>query len=319
MTPTNRPSPTDVYLKTVDIPTTRRETPARLLIILDLNGTLLCRASKGAVGSSTPSRRPGLAYFLGYLFKNHKVMVWTSARPENATRMVNACFTQTQKEALLALWARDTLGLTQLQYNAKTQVYKTLERVWEGEFQIKVQEEVQQEGEPKIKVQEKVKEEGSDQEEGGVSLIEAAETKTKTVTEKFTQFNTVLFDDSTEKARAHPYNLVCVPEFTASSAQKSSDEVLWQCIEYLEDLKWQTNVTNYIRDIPFKYQPKKPKFLLPDDVDIKKKKKNKKNKQDVGASASGTGESQEIGAWIETEEVSRHRKSVSREGSPMMG
>lgn len=308
MTPTTRPSPTNIYLKTVDIPTSRRETPTQLLIILDLNGTLLCRASKGAVGSSTPSHRPGLAYFLEYLFKNHKVMVWTSARPENATRMVNACFTQTQKEALLALWARDTLGLTQLQYNAKTQVYKTLERVWEGEFKIKVQEEVKEE----------VKEEGSDQEEGGVSLIEAAETKGKTVTEEFTQFNTVLFDDSTEKARAHPYNLVCVPEFTASSAQKSSDEVLWQCIEYLEELKWQTNVTNYIRHNPFKHQPKKPKFLLPGDVD-KKKKKNKKNKQDTGASASGTGESQEIGAWIETEEVSRHWESVSREGSPMMG
>ncbi|KAI5798251.1 HAD-like domain-containing protein [Pyronema domesticum] len=280
MTPTTRPSPTNIYLKTVDIPTSRRETPTQLLIILDLNGTLLCRASKGAVGSSTPSHRPGLAYFLEYLFKNHKVMVWTSARPENATRMVNACFTQTQKEALLALWARDTLGLTQLQYNAKTQVYKTLERVWEGEFKIKVQEEVKE--------------------------------------EEFTQFNTVLFDDSTEKARAHPYNLVCVPEFTASSAQKSSDEVLWQCIEYLEELKWQTNVTNYIRHNPFKHQPKKPKFLLPGDVD-KKKKKNKKNKQDTGASASGTGESQEIGAWIETEEVSRHWESVSREGSPMMG
>ncbi|KAI5813042.1 HAD-like domain-containing protein [Pyronema omphalodes] len=281
MIPNNRPSPTEVYLKTVDIPTTRRETPAQLLIILDLNGTLLCRASKGAVGSSTPTRRPGLAYFLEYLFKNHKVMVWTSARPENATRMVNACFTQVQKESLLALWARDTLGLTKLEYNAKTQVYKTLERVWEGEFQIKVQEN------------------------------------------QFTQFNTVLFDDSIEKARAHPYNLVCVPEFTASSAQKSSDEVLWQCIEYLEELKWQTNVTNYIRHTPFEYQPKKPKFLLPGDVDTKKKKKKnkkeKQEKQEAAANASGSEESQETGAWMETGEASRHQNSASSEGSPMMG
>lgn len=50
--------------------------------------------------------------------------------------MVHALFTETQKQALLARWARDTLGLTKVQFSQKTQVYKRLERVWDGEYKV---------------------------------------------------------------------------------------------------------------------------------------------------------------------------------------
>jgi len=130
--------------------------------------------------------------------------------------MVNATFSKKEREKLLATWARDTLGLTNAQYNAKVQVYKTLDRVWEGEFMIS----------PRSKPDEAV----------------------------FDQTNTVLFDDSTEKAVAHPYNLVKIPEFKATHGQKRNDRALSQCIDYLDTLKWESNVSAFICNHPFVYE-----------------------------------------------------------------
>ena len=208
-TPPNAPIATAEYLERSRLPPEKLSSPKELLVILDLNGTLLYRAKgKSAHGSSAPTLRPGLAAFLNYVTDNFKVMIWTSARPENATRMINAAFSNKQKQQLLAVWARDTLGLTESQYNAKVQVYKTLERIWNGEFAIKD-------------------------------------------TGAFDQTNTVLFDDSTEKAVGHPYNLVCVPEFFGTRGQNKGDTVLRQCIEYLEKLRWQSDISAYIRAYPF--------------------------------------------------------------------
>jgi len=179
-------------------------------VILDLNGTLLCRKKgRNAHGSATPTLRPGLGGFLNYVTDNFKVMIWTSARAENARRMVAAAFSSRQQQKLVAVWARDTLGLTASQYSAKVQVYKTLERIWSGTFAIKA----------------------------GTGF--------------FDQSNTVLLDDSTQKAVGHPYNLVCVPEFLGTKDQNSADTVLQQCIEYLETLKWQSDVSAYMRAHPF--------------------------------------------------------------------
>lgn len=207
--PTIAPVATAAYLEQSLQPSQKLSTPKELLVILDLNGTLLFRKKgRNATGSSAPTLRPGLSGFLNYVTGNFKVMIWTSARPDNAKRMVDAAFTKKQKQKLVAVWARDTLGLTSSQYNAKVQVYKTLERIWNGRFAIKGK---------------------------------AA----------FDQTNTVLFDDSTEKAVGHPYNLVCVPEFDGNQSQITGDMVLQQCIEYLEKLKWQSDVSAYIRAHPF--------------------------------------------------------------------
>lgn len=143
---------------------------------------------------------------MDYLFENFAVMVWTSARPENAEQMVAATFTKEQRGKLLGIWARDTLGLSAWEYNQRTQVYKRLDRVWEGGHMIP----------------------------GG-----------------WGQRNTVLFDDTDEKAKTQPYNLVCVPEYDGSARMKG-DRVLEMCKEYLETLKWQDNVSAYIRDFPFR-------------------------------------------------------------------
>lgn len=133
-------------------------------------------------------------------------MVWSSAQPENVRLMVNALFTPVQKKALLARWGRDTLGLTKAQYFAKVQVYKRLERVWEGEHRV----------------------------EGG-----------------WDQTNTVLLDDSPLKAEGQPWNHVEVKEFLGMKGEMG-DRTMVELVGYLEELRWQGNVSAFIREVPFR-------------------------------------------------------------------
>lgn len=207
------PSPSQGYLnKSMEL-SIKLSKPVQLLVILDLNGTLLFRKrGRNTVGSTRPVLRPGIQEFMQYLFDNFKVMIWTSAQPQNAQLMVNAVLSKDEQGLLLALWARDTLGLTQKQYNEKVQVYKRLDRVWGGEFMLLHPNQPDQ--------------------------------------IMFDQTNTVLFDDSDTKAAYNPYNLVKIPEFTASESQMRDDNVLWDCIYYLEQLKWQSNVSAFIRKNP---------------------------------------------------------------------
>ena len=74
--------------------------------------------------------RPGLASFLEYLFEEFCVMIWSSAQPQNVEPMVNRILSPSQRQQLIAQWARDTLGLSESNYNKKVQVYKNLETVW---------------------------------------------------------------------------------------------------------------------------------------------------------------------------------------------
>lgn len=103
------------------------EKPRRLLVILDLNGTLLHRTR---IGTATFTARPRVHEFLHYLFSNHDVMVWSSAMPENVRKMCAKLITPAQDEKLVALWARDKLRLPPKSYRQKVQVYKQLAWVW---------------------------------------------------------------------------------------------------------------------------------------------------------------------------------------------
>ena len=44
-------------------------------------------------------------------------MVWSSAQPHSVADMVERCFAE-RKEELVAVWARDTLGLDEQAYSA---------------------------------------------------------------------------------------------------------------------------------------------------------------------------------------------------------
>ena len=123
------PSPTKAYLSVASRPAMRVQRPQCLLLVLDLNGTLLYRK----VGSSSYKSRLFLPQFLNYCLSNHSVLVWSSATPANVSAICAQLFTPVQRAQLLGEWARDTLGLTPAQYVEKSQVYKRLDRVWADE------------------------------------------------------------------------------------------------------------------------------------------------------------------------------------------
>jgi len=212
--PLPAPVPTKGYLaKSLLEPQALPKAPKQLLV-LDLNGTLVYRR-KG--GTAHPVHRPELGNFLSYIFTHFSVMVWTSAQPENAQRMVSQIFTKEQKNKLLAVWARDTLQLTPDQYRNKTTVYKRLTRIWAGEFKLHFP--------------------SPDQSGSG-----------------WGQTNTILIDDSSVKAAGQPYNLIRVPEFVGDMEGEGST-ALSDCVEYLNELRFQDNVSAYIRHSPFYGRP----------------------------------------------------------------
>lgn len=141
MTPPRSPSP--AYLSTTVETPTELASPAlaRKLLVLDLNGTLCLRAAhkrpKGVKQPPTQSPaessqgsdrlrvvhpRPYMRTFCAYLFAESTrawldVMVWSSARPHSVDNMVEACFGGRRRAALVAVWARDTLGLSVERYS----------------------------------------------------------------------------------------------------------------------------------------------------------------------------------------------------------
>lgn len=120
------PAPHAIYLSLASSPPMRLLIPQRLLIVLDLNGTLLFRE----VGSTGYKPRPFLVKFLDYCIENHVILIWSSAKPHNVDAVCKRLFTREQHQKLFGIWARDTLGLTPTQYDSKTQVYKQLDRIW---------------------------------------------------------------------------------------------------------------------------------------------------------------------------------------------
>lgn len=44
-------------------------------------------------------------------------MVWSSAQPHSVKDMVDHCFRAADQDKFLAIWARDTLGLSAAQYS----------------------------------------------------------------------------------------------------------------------------------------------------------------------------------------------------------
>ncbi|KAK4941654.1 hypothetical protein LTR66_014779 [Elasticomyces elasticus] len=207
------PSATELYKAQAQLPPQVRDQPQKLLVILDLNGTLLYRSKSN---TTTFHMRPGVGLFLEYLFKNHVVMVYTSAVPQNCGLMVDKFLHPHMRKKLAAVWARDRLDLTKAQYSGKVQVYKKLSKVWaDASIQAKALQG-----------------------------------------ERWSQANTVLIDDSQLKGLSEPHNLVQVPEYTKHDAPKSPQDkekttiqlqIMKQLEMKLEELKWQVDVTTLIR------------------------------------------------------------------------
>ncbi|KAL8723445.1 MAG: hypothetical protein Q9225_000276 [Loekoesia sp. 1 TL-2023] len=124
--PPPTPIPDAAYITQSTIPATKLPSPQPLLLVLDLNGTLLYRPKS----STAYKPRPSLQSFLAHCVSNYQVLVWSSATPPNVTAICSKIFTPGQRKLLLGEWGRDTLDLTPQQYNAKVQVYKRLDRIW---------------------------------------------------------------------------------------------------------------------------------------------------------------------------------------------
>lgn len=204
-----RPSPTVSYQWQAHNILVTLPAPRPLLVILDLNGSLLCRMNK----TTSFVGRPNVDAFLQYLLGKHTVMVWSSARPDNVNGMCDRLFTPAQREQLAGIWTRDMLRLGP-HYHARVQVYKQLSWVWDT---------------PAI--------------QATAPAIPAP---------PWGQSNTVLIDDTPEKAASEPFNLIEIDEFERRPDQMDKD-VLGQVAGYLETLRLQENVSAYMRTSPFRY------------------------------------------------------------------
>jgi hypothetical protein len=96
----------------------------KLLLVLDLNGTLVLRSRSGR----TVFHRPYLRTFLHYLsvassdpkisgLSATEVVVWSSAQPHSVEKIVKDVFGPSS--SLLAVWDRTYLGLSEEDYSAR--------------------------------------------------------------------------------------------------------------------------------------------------------------------------------------------------------
>ncbi len=174
------PLPTPEYLQqAVEKPYTTCDQPNHILVILDLNGTLLYRPNRNP---KSMIERPLLRPFLRFLFENFSVMVWSSAKPENVLALVTKALDKNLQSKLVARWGRDSFGLSAFNYNQNVQVYKNLKLVWSRD--------AIQQRHPQY-----------------------------AMGQRFSQQNTVLIDDTVIKASAQPHNLLEIPEFMATPEQ----------------------------------------------------------------------------------------------------
>ncbi|KAF4455268.1 hypothetical protein F53441_2418 [Fusarium austroafricanum] len=214
------PDPTPQYIAQAKLSPERLPQPRRILIIMDLNGTLLHRPNKRRPFNFV--ERPHAKTFLKYCLEAFHVAIWSSARPENVNRMVEQLLTPEQREQCLVIWGRDYFGLSEGDYNAKVQVYKRLTTVWTNPRVMAAHPQAHK---------------------GGL----------------WDQSNTILVDDSFEKGRSEPFNLLTLPEFSGLATE--TPNVLPQVHDYLNELAHQADISRFVRQSPFKLDPS---YILPD-------------------------------------------------------
>ncbi|KAG5730306.1 hypothetical protein E4T56_gene10518 [Termitomyces sp. T112] len=190
--PLRPPSPSPEYISESQKPSARLTVPAqaRKLLILDLNGTLVYRSShvRREFRHDAPPRiriahpRPYMSVFREYLFHPSTrawldTMVWSSAQPHSVLSMVIKCF-GSQQDQLLAVWARDTLGLDERDYHRKAQTTKDLSKPW--------------------------------------SKLPITRPSDPDTPQAHSAHTTLLMDDSPRKACLQPYNHLCIREYTGA-------------------------------------------------------------------------------------------------------
>lgn len=204
------PNPSPTYLVHASLPPLLLPHPRQILVVIDLNGTLLYRPSR-----KNPSQfveRPHARRFLAYCVETFTVVIWSSAKPDNVRRMCAQLMTPEQHERVVAIWGRDKFGLSSPDYNRRVQCYKRLSALW---------------GSPEVARSHPAYASGG----------------------RWSQANTVLVDDSLEKARSEPYNLIQIPEFMGD--HNEAGYILPQVHDYINECSRQADISTYIRMLPF--------------------------------------------------------------------
>ena len=190
-------------LKPEEVPSKRP-----LLIILDLNGTLIHRKVRKLPPKFT--KRAGLDHFLAALIKNYKVMIWSSSQPPTVNAVCEQLFPGVMHDELVALWGRDKFGLTDRQYKNKIQVYKELHKVWadpviQGSFP----------GNEDLKNRPVMPNDKAASEVAKNRSLRANQQNASSLPpgQRWDQTNTILIDDSKLKALSEPFNILEIPEF----------------------------------------------------------------------------------------------------------
>ena len=217
------PEPTQDYILTVSLTPYRLDEPTTKLLILDLNGTLLYRPRNPQKDRSPDMRqssiqpilRPHLPEFMSYIFRNFKIMFWSSATPRNVRSMTEATTTSKQRNQVIATWGRDTLGLSQEEYYQKVITIKDLTKVFKDK-----------------KVQKYCKTGNWDV--GNTILLDDSVIKAS-----FQPYNHVCV----------PEFVLNEGEEKVGDVQ---DDALWQVAGYLDELRYQGHVARFIKQNPFR-------------------------------------------------------------------
>ncbi|KAK6350722.1 hypothetical protein TWF718_003907 [Orbilia javanica] len=214
------PTPTEDYLLTARTPTklVNNPTKRKLLVILDLNGTLLCRTRmlNGCRDKYNPWPRTNLPPFLDYIFREHHVVVFSSAMQGTILNLLKATMPREHRSKILRIFTREDMDIPRKYFKLKVSTFKRLSMVWDV-----------------------LTDQNSDWE--------------------FDQTNTVLMDDSTEKASSEPYNHLLVPEYTVDIHNAGGDGALGNIAGYLEEVRRWENISSYIRENPFNKDRDYPK------------------------------------------------------------
>lgn len=234
------PEPTPAYLLRASFLPRALPEPQPLLVVIDLNGTLVHRPS----ASRNPRQfvaRPFAREFLRYCVDTFHVMIWSSARPANVAAMCEKLLDADQLRRLVAVWGRDRFGLTPDDYDRRVQCYKRLSTVWADPAVRATYPPDYDDAGRRI-------EDGDD--EDGWGRWNSSPRKSGF----WNQGNTVLIDDSREKARSEPHNAIEIPEFLGGKevGEEEALRVLPRVHDYLNTLAGQADVSTYVRVHPFK-------------------------------------------------------------------
>ncbi|KAJ5173862.1 uncharacterized protein N7500_001793 [Penicillium coprophilum] len=203
--PVKVPLPTLQYTNQASLKPEKTE-KRPLLVILDLNGTLIYRKLRKFPPKF--ARRTGLDHFLATLIENYKVMIWSSSQPPTVNAVCEQIFPGPMHDSLVAIWGRDKFGLTAGQYNKKLQVYKELHKVWadpniQGAFP----------GNEHLKDSPASLSGTQSTQNNRKQKHREAETAKLPAGHRWDQTNTILIDDSKLKASSEPFNILEIPEF----------------------------------------------------------------------------------------------------------